>query len=409
MFKPKLSRRKFLWLTGLAAGGVYVQQRGLRYPRLSFEHRAVAREVTLANSTLSMQQMILVRSQTQDSTPTFRAIAPEPVLRLNAHSNGTTSLNVNNIAANARLEVSGDSASQVHESIDGITRRIDLQLAPEQSIELQWRLPEQDGLTFAVIGDTGADLELQWVLQRCAQLGVQFLLHLGDFNYVEGEYDRAIELFNSAPLPCYVSIGNHDFNDSGLVYQQFLEQIGPMNHAFTIAGARFVNLDSAADFFPASSGQRGELFKRLAVDTANYHDQVYFTHRPFKDPRPGKDHVIGGINEINWLHGQIQGLGGHTLLTGHVHKSAEMDVEGIRQLVAGEGMAHDDIVAQKKVSSILLGSLEKGQKINYQWRDLNMPWASLVSPTHEMKLKLEQSPEKLQWYRKMISQHGVSI
>ena len=323
-----------------------MQQRGLRYPRLSFEHRALADQVALDNTTLSMQQMIYVRSQS--SVPTFRAIAPEPTLQLNAQNGGKTTFNVNNIAVNALLEVNGDTSVTVHESIDGITRHVDVQLAAQQNIELRWRLPNQDGLTFAVIGDTGADLELQWVLQRCSELGVQFLLHLGDFNYIEGEYDRAIELFNSAPLPCYVSIGNHDFNDSGLVYQQFLDQIGPMNHAFNFAGARFVNLDSAADFFPASSGRRGELFKQLAEDASIYSDQVFFTHRPFKDPRPGKDHVIGGVNEIDWLHSQIQSLQGETLLTGHVHKSAEMDVRGIRQWVAGEGLGYEDIVAQKK-------------------------------------------------------------
>ena len=168
---------------------------------------------------------------------------------------------------------------------------------------------------------------------------------MGDFNYGNDDYEQAIKRFHASPIPVFVSIGNHDFHDSGIIYHDFLQQLGPLNNFFEVAGTRFVNIDTAADYFPAHSGQRGKLLKALSIDPAQ--SQVFFTHRPFVDPRPGQDHVIGGINEIPWLKQLIKQTGGGPLLTGHVHHSAEIEFDGIRQYTAGEGLGHEDIVLQR--------------------------------------------------------------
>ena len=398
---PTLSRRSFI-LAGSAAFGIYAYQRGLRYPRLGFEHRTLPDHKTSGSLSVALKHAIFSPQSTDNNKLNLRSIAPEPEVTLHARQGESLQLQLSNLSPTAKLQISGDPRVTVLEEKFGTKRVLALKFNGEQSIELKWRLAEREGAYFAVIGDTGGGLELEWLLHRAEQLGALFLLHLGDFNYAEDEYNRAIELFESASFPCYVSIGNHDYNDSGLVYQQFLDQIGPMNHSFSLAGTRFVNLDSAVDFFPASAGRRGDLFDQLRLDHTQYFDQVVFTHRPFKDPREGRDHVIGGVGEIAWLHEQVLALGASDILTGHVHRSAELDLEGLQQWTVGEGLGFQDIVHQKQVATLLMAKVELGKQVSYQWHAINMPWSSHTSPTHEVKLKLEQPPSKLQWYRRKI-------
>ena len=409
MHKPtSRSRRRFLVAGAVAGMALYVNQRGLRYPRMGFEHRPPAKQLDSVSALVTLEHAIFVE-QMPDSQMKLRAIAPEPIIELSAKLQGQLTIDLNNVSPSALLQVSGDTAVSVHESIEGINRQLEINLMPGQSINLSWKLAQQDGAQFAVIGDSGAGKELEWILHRAENLGAQFLLHLGDFNYVEGEYDRAIELFNKAPFPCYVSIGNHDYNDSGLIYQQFINEVGPMNHSFDIAGTRFANIDTAADFFPASSGQRGLLFDRLLEDKTQYTDQVFFTHRPFYDVREGEHHVIGGLGEIRWLKQQIKHSGCDNLLTGHVHHSAETNLDGLRQWTVGEGLGFEDILSQKQVAQLLLGTVERGRKVAYQWAAIEMPWIAHRSPTHEIKLKRDHSPDKLEWYRAKLKQELESV
>ena len=337
----------------------------------------------------------------------LRAIAPEPQLEVIPAHTGAVRLTINNIAQDAQLEISGDPQANVHETVDGITRYLDIQHGGSSSLTLTWRLRSLDGFRFAVIGDTGGGLELGWSIRRAQELGALFLLHLGDFNYNEGEYESAIRQFYDAPLPVYISIGNHDFHDDGLIYHQFLRQIGPMNHTFVLADTRFVNIDSAADFFPANSGNRGRLMQQLLESDRVFSGQVFFTHRPFKDPRPGEDHVIGGVGEIDWLCGLIRKIGCQNILTGHVHHSTELDYRGLRQWTVGEGTGHEDLVHQTQVARLLLGSAQKGRPIEYQWQALNLPWEMHTSPTHIKKLKINRRHEQLAWFESMMRTHRL--
>jgi len=396
------SRRKFIIASTLGgAGAIYVQQRGLRYPRLGFEHRPPVSELSISPAELALENVIYVDTS-DDSNGSilsrFRATAPEPKIKLASPSKTTINLRVANIASTSRLQVNSNNTILVDEKTDDLTRDLTITLNGEDSATLQWMLAEPNEATFAVIGDTGAGLELEWLLKRAQQLGAQFLLHLGDFNYVEGEYNRAIELFNAAAMPCYISIGNHDYNDSGLIYQQFIDELGPMNNSFTVAGTRFANMDSAANFFPVSGGQRAKLFQRLRAEDNSFSDQVFFTHRPFYDIRPGEDHVLGRASEMNWLKQQIREVDCDTILTGHVHRSGETDLDGLRQWTVGEGLGFQDIVNQKLVSKLLIGKAETGKKVVYSWADINMPWLAHQSPTHVVKLKREFGKKEMDWY-----------
>jgi len=389
-----VSRRRLL-LSGalISTLGIYSHQRGLRYPRLSFEHRARAPGLSSTELELDLKDCIAINSST------LRAIAPEPCIFIKRLEH-KTSITVLNIASNAVLELVGRTSVDIDEEVDGTARTIHIRGA-DQGARLKWSLPVSDGFEFAVMGDTGGGSELAWTLKRAHELGAQFLLHLGDFNYSEGEYDMAIEQFNAAKLPCYVTIGNHDFNTDGLIYDKFISQIGPMNHAFELAGTRFINVDTAVDFWPAGSGNRGAFFTSLLKEEPFNGEQIIFTHRPLKDPKPHDDHEIHGLGEVDWLVKQSHKLGVSTFLNGHVHHSAELDYEGLRQITTGEGLGHENLVLQKPVAKILMASVEPYRKLAHRWVDLEMPWSEHQNPTHLRQLKSDRRHRQLEWFTQL--------
>ena len=394
----KHTRRRILLGAGALLAGGYAYHRGLRYPRLSLAPAQLSDKLSAQGASLELADLIV----TQAEPISLRAIAPEPRLKLTVKP-GKYSIDVGNLSPHAKLEIKQSGTTSIDETASGLTRK--LQIVANQSIELSlsWYVPYERGFSFAIIGDTGAGDELDWALNRAAQLDALFLLHLGDFNYGPGEYPLAIKKFADSPLPCYVSIGNHDFHHHGLIYQRFRSDIGPMNHAFSIAGTQFINIDTAADFFPASGGLRGQLFANLKDDSNHYSDRVFFTHRPLRDPRPHDDHVVGSIGEIEWLGEQINSLGSHTLLTGHVHHSAELEVNGIKQWTVGEGLGHEDLVLQRPVAQMLMGQVEPGAATTFRWVDLDLPWSMHTSPTHTSKLIRDHRQRQLEWYRTLIS------
>lgn len=403
-----LSRRHFLLGGTLIAGASwYAYQRGLRYPRLSFEPRDIANSLTTPEAVFDLHQLIVTPSNSGSKLTgiELRAIAPEPELTLKAQR-GKISIGVNNISAAAKLSVQGKGIKLVSEEVLGIYRHLEIDNGAEQTLHLKWHLPDTEGVDFAVIGDTGGGDELTWSIQRAHQINAQFLLHLGDFNYSAGEYERAINEFKSAPLPCYISIGNHDFNDSGLVYHKFLQNLGPLNSRFTIAGTRFVNLDTAADYFPAHAGLRGALFQELLAEPFDG-EHVYYTHSPLLDPRPMDDHEVGGINEVNWLVNTIKAVGNGPFLTGHVHHSAELNFEGIHQFSIGEGLGYEDLVLEKNVAKMMLARVQAGLPMSYQWVDLDMPYLMHTSPTHAWKLKRDGLQSQLQKHTQLMANKQV--
>lgn len=396
-----ISRRKLLAGGALfGALGLYSHQRGLRYPRLSFEHLP---PTNVSNST----QHAMHFTDCIASTPNIlRAIAPEPSIKISVLKN-TSQFTLKNVAPNARLAIKAPANAEVNESIEGLNRVLEVKHPNQETIALSWKLPVSDGFEFAVMGDTGGGSELDWTLKRAHQLGAQFLLHLGDFNYSEGEYARAIEQFDAAPLPCYVTIGNHDFHDNGLIYDDFLSRIGPMNHSFELAGTRFINIDTAADFWPANSGQRGKLFDHLRNEKPFTGEQVLFTHRPIKDPRHHDDHEVGSIGGIDYLVKQCTTLGITNFLHGHVHHSAELDFRGLRQFSVGEGLGHENLVLQKPVAKLMMATIEPNKKLEHRWVDLNMPWADHQSPTHLYKLKRDGRQRQIDWYEQLLANENL--
>ncbi|MBL4672910.1 MAG: hypothetical protein JKX81_11680, partial [Arenicella sp.] len=165
------------------------------YPRLSFEHKAADSTLTTALLNLTLKDLIAV-----DDT-TLRAIAPEPSVTAQV-AKGSSSFKITNIANNAIIGIGQAYKGTVDQQVDGTSRQISIQSDTDQSLTLNWTVPVDDGFEFAVMGDTGGGSELAWTLKRAVELGAQFLVHLSDFNYSDGEYDAAIRQFNDAELPC---------------------------------------------------------------------------------------------------------------------------------------------------------------------------------------------------------------
>lgn len=354
-----------------------------------------------------------IKGSTQDndsgasSDVSVRAYTPTPKITLSPLKDNVT-LVVNNVSPLSKLQIKGVTKPKIDETIDGINRAIQLTQVNSAMIELSWEDRYSDYAKFAVIGDTGGGDELDWCLDRAVQLGSQFMIHLGDFNYSEGEYQRAISAFHNAKLPVYIAIGNHDFNDSGLVYDNFLNQIGPFNSSFRVGDTRLILLDTAASFFPSYAGQRGNFVRELLAPNRPsqgrpINDTVIFTHKPFVDVRSGGHHVMSGINEQDWFKSSMQALTAETMICGHVHRSATTDYEGIKQITAGEGLGFEDIRHQRKSAKMMIANSSAGGKFTYQWEDINMPWEAHTSPTHWQKLERPELWQQKQWFKNLLS------
>ncbi len=307
----------------------------------------------------------------------FRAFAPQPSLTFSPGDSDSISISVDNISPEAQLLT--NVPSQVSEDVSKTKRRLHIRTKSAQDIELKWRLPELSEYTFASIGDTGGDKELDWCIQRAADLGAKFLLHLGDFNYQEGDYDRSINAFNNSPIPVYVSIGNHDFHDEGAIYPQFLREIGPLNNTFSIGKTRFANIDTAANVLPYGAGQRGAMFERMMSDP-NYTDTVCFTHCPLHDPDPDSHHDMGSSGERDWLINAMKNVGAKTLLSGHIHIYHRSDFDGIDNIIVGQGLGHQDLLINDDASKIVLGHVDQNGAVKYTAEPLAMPLEAHCHP-----------------------------
>lgn len=404
--KTNLARRRVLQLAGLSslATAAYSYHRGIRFPLLSWEPAALRNGFNYPQLAVNATDLIGIEPQLNNEPQpinkpqreyAFRAYAPEPKIELLPTANQQIILQVNNIATDASLVVLDGKSSQIKETINGITRELTITLNHSQATKLKWQLPTLDDYTFASIGDSGGDKELAWCIQRAHQLGARFLLHLGDFNYQPGDYERSIQLFRDAPLPCYVAIGNHDFHDSGLIYDSFLNQIGPLNNQFSIGKTRFANIDTAASTLPYGAGQRGQLFNKMIANQDDYSDTVVFTHRPLYDPVAGETHDIGSEGERDWLVNMLKQSNSKNLISGHIHIFHQDDFAGIHNIIAGQGLGHQDLITGRDYSKMLIGQVNQDGVVSYDTEPLAMPMelhchprvdvvkeALIGSPTH---------------------------
>lgn len=393
-----LSRRRLLQIAGAGAlaGVAYSYHRGVRFPTISLEPTAPPSRFAYAKLTVQVSELIEIPSQLMAFKPThaFRAFAPEPTLQLSATENQSISLGINNIAVDAELII--DSDVPISEISHGINRQLKLSLKRNQQVSLSWKLPALQDYKFASIGDSGGDKELGWCIKRAHQLDARFLLHLGDFNYQEGDYDNAVRQFYDSPIPCYVTIGNHDFHESGLIYSQFLNQLGPLSHHFNIGKTRFANIDTAANTLPFSAGNRGQMFNRLISENAQFNDTVAFTHRPLHDPlgtlqEGDDDHDLGSKGERDWLIRALKQANIKSLLSGHIHIFDRSNFNGIDNIIVGQGLGHQDLLVNDDHSKMAVGQVNQDGIVSYAFEPLAMPMELHCHPrSDEVKKAVRQ-------------------
>ncbi len=374
MTASRSSRRRFLLgaAGALAAGGAaYGYWRGVRYPLLHFAGSGPDTAGSAGGVEVSARGAAVLESSPE--LIRFRAFTPEPAFT--TRGRGEARIVVENLHRDAALEVTPEQA--IAEDRSGLSRSLTLTATAET--RFSWRFPGAERYRFAAIGDTGGGTELEWVLRRGAELGAGFLLHLGDIYYEAGDFERAAVNLNAAAIPTYAAIGNHDFHDGWrALYPRFNSVVGPSNSRFTLGGVEFVNFDTAADFIPAARGRRARILESLTPLEAGsaVRDRVAFTHAPLRDPDPVRDHAVSRVSEARWLREKLLASGTRNLLVGHLHIKEEFDDQGLHTIISGQGLGHADLIGDRPYRSfaeILLGDVEPGEPVRYQWQALDMP------------------------------------
>jgi len=313
----------------------------------------------------------------------LRAFEPQVTLRLQINAAvDTLSLEVENIHPQAQLKVEGIEAGQLQETSNGLSRTISTSpLLADTDIFLQWQFPQKSSYRFVAIGDTGGDRELNWGLKRAAELGADFVLHLGDAYYDISEHAQVGNYLNRSSVPVYTANGNHDFQGpQGNVIEAFLQDVGPLNASFRLLGHCFINLDTGAFMYPAGKGERSAL---LAAEIVNHRhnpsqcsDYVVFTHKPmvveFEAVFPQQDHALHSWHARPLIR-QLQQLGQVTVLAGHIHNDFEFEQDGMKTYVTGSGLAHRDLLTGKKNAKVLVGEISDGQPLTLEWAYNEMP------------------------------------
>ena len=373
---------RYLSLTGAGLAGLslsaYSYRRGIRLPTMHWDPLAISNQFQIHGALESFGTDLLQTPAKKGFNATFRAFSPQPRLDLICDGKRKLIISVSNISADAELSGQPNNI-RVNEVVNKTNRILSIETTSSSAVSLHWNRPELDSYTFASIGDTGGDRELHWCIERAHALGAKFLLHLGDFNYQNNDYQRSIEAFNNSPIPTYVSIGNHDFHDDGALYQRFMREIGPLNNTFSIGKTRFVNIDTAANILPFGAGPRGEMLDLMETDN-NYTDTVAYTHRPLHDPAQDSHHDIGSDSERDWLISALKRVNAKTLLSGHIHIYDRSDFNGIDNIIAGQGLGHQDLLINGDASKMVIGHVDSTGAVNYTAEPLAMPMGAHCHP-----------------------------
>lgn len=367
------------WAALGAAGALLIAlpaaARGLRWPPVQFDPAPAAQRAEGPGYTVEAEGATYVGRE--GDLLIFRAFVPEPVLQVQGGAKGSqVKLRLENLHPEASnggwASNEGTGTCRTYEY--GIANGYQQRLAPELPPRTRWRL--------VALGDTGAEEELDSFLIRAAQLEADFVLHLGDLAYTPGGVEKAAAKLRSARVPVFTAVGNHDFHDgSHLLHRAFARGIGPLNSFFSLGGAHVLNLDTAADTWPPSSGARGALLDRLArerFDPAG--TLLVMTHRPLVDPRPevvaaGDSHAIDRAAESAWLRARFQDLGADLILHGHIHTSLDAVLDGIPVRIAGGGLGLNLAGSLDPEAKLLIIEWDAGPapRLEARWEALNAP------------------------------------
>ncbi len=346
---------------------------GLRLPPLQWEPSPRAWSQKSSSGLFFVEAKGAYFLEEKDDVLVFRAFVPEPTLIVTCKEATTAKVLVQNLSP--QLLPGSVAPSQ----IEGLQRRYAIPVVPGEGQLIRPRFAtSKKQFRFVAIGDTGGEAELARAIQRATDLGADFFLHLGDIEYEEDGILHAAQLFQQAPIPVFAAIGNHDFHRGlDLVHKSFTQWIGPRNSYFRLGGVDFLNLDTAADTYPADGGERGRLIASLDLphfDRSPF--LVLWTHRPLRDPRPNRTedegHALGSAAERKWLAATATAVGADLLLHGHIHQSFAFEEEGIPAFIVGNGLALPEENTSREEPSLLVGEWQvENPQVQCHWERLD--------------------------------------
>ena len=126
-----ISRRQFILgsgATGALGAAAYSYKRGIRIPPFHWEPKT--KQLSLGVLKPQQDQILLLPNSNQTNS-FWRATAPEPKLSLNSSTNLVCTLNIQNLAANARLVANGVEHEEV---INGTQRTLTLSLSKDEAV-----------------------------------------------------------------------------------------------------------------------------------------------------------------------------------------------------------------------------------------------------------------------------------
>ena len=200
--------------------------------------------------------------------------------------------------------------------------------------------PDNQGLVFAVIGDTEGHADIYASAIRIAkEHGASFMIHTGDVS-AEGEVDdlnRMSAVGKEAGLEIFSAVGNHDIRSDNS-RNAFRQAFNEPNLAIDRGAYRFLILDNA----DRKVGFSDETLQFLKNEVAEHPQAEYVVvfHRPFHLPlapilgddetptsRPTNDIFVDVMKDIRVA----------AIFTGHLHIYLPYSLNGMRTFVTGGG------------------------------------------------------------------------
>jgi predicted phosphodiesterase len=404
-----VNRRQLLKSVGIAAGGGGIAllgdtfKNGVRFPIVQGDPKPSPTRLELLNPKIVIQlhgAYIQHAEHTESGLGLeIRAFEPQPTVFISSEKKLPIDILVRNVSVSAEL-ASQDVQNLKEQRDNTVVRR--LSLTASTSTELRWHVPFVKNFSFAAIGDSGGGSEFAWCLERCKEMDVDFLLHLGDIFYTDTDIATVGAHLDNSTLPIYAAIGNHDFQRLGTnLHDDFRRQIGPQNSHFRLGDSVIVNFDTAAGMWPANAGMRNQLFERIGRYSDEIRFWVFMTHRPMHDPRStvkaGEGHVLPE-REHDYILSHLKKLEKYpVLLAGHIHTSTQVEEQGIKTIISGEGLATRNIAAGDNVARILVGDKNR-RGFHYHWEKLNTPKHSHCHYKADSTRRLMGLPSELSGY-----------
>jgi predicted phosphodiesterase len=261
----------------------------------------------------------------------FRASEPEPVIQVlprdNSFSNYTG--RIENLIPGTRLIYPDGSTNTA-----GRDLRADFYLPSGGGI-INTRVPDgENSFLFAVISDNHNNQKVfENFIEDVNGREIAFVISLGDFTVFDGsqEIENAIKWSSELKVPFYTTLGNHE--SYGKDWEMVIDHFGASSYSFSLAGSRFVFLDSAN--YGLGKETRDWFLDLLGAVTEK--NIMVFTHvspvedidnraLAFKDQKEGLE-LISVMSQA----------GVNYLFAGHAHSYRHFKFGGVEIYVSGGG------------------------------------------------------------------------